>query len=91
MSPAWAIGLLISLAMTALYISVELVYQAANAATIPLWTTDHVGGVIARALVLGYIPTAVCYVGLAVEQKDRELRPLTGRLQSSPSARWYHR
>ncbi len=34
--PAWAIGLLISLAIMALYLAMELAYQAAGAATGPV-------------------------------------------------------
>ncbi len=74
--PPWAIGLLISLAITALYVAMELVYPAADAATKPLWTTNHVGRVITVALLVGYLPTFICYGVLAGGRSRRELRPL---------------
>ncbi len=72
--PAWAIGLLISFAIMALYVAIEFVYQAAGATARPLWTAER--WVLPGALLVGYIPTFVCYAGLASERTWRELRPL---------------
>lgn len=72
--PAWAIGLLITFAITALYVAMDFFYQAAEAAR--LWPVDQVVEVIGIALLVGYIPTAVTYFGLASAQTNRELRPL---------------
>ena len=75
--PPWAIGLLISLAITTLYVAMESVYTAANPAHRGLvGTVDLVGEVIWDALLVGCMPTAVWYLGLAFERTSRELRPL---------------
>ncbi len=73
--PPWAIGLLISLTITALYVAMEFFYQAADPAAW-VWPVDQVGEVIAVALLLGFIPTAVWHLGLASERTSRELRAL---------------
>ncbi len=58
--PAWAIGLLISLTITALYVAMESVYMAANPAHRGLvGPVDLVGEVIWDALLVGCMPTAV--------------------------------
>ncbi len=75
--PPWAIGLLISLAITTLYVAMESVYTAAKPAHRGLiWTVDVVGEVIWDALLVGFLPTAVWYLGLASQRTSRELRPL---------------
>ncbi len=75
--PAWAIWLLISLTITALYLAMEFVYMAADPAhRVLLGTVDLVGEVIVEALFVGYIPTAMCYGRLVSERTKRELRPL---------------
>ncbi len=72
--PAWAIGLLISSAIMALYVGIELVYQAAGATARPLWTAER--WLAPAALLVGYLPTFACYARLASERTWRELRPL---------------
>ncbi len=75
--PPWAIGLLISLAITTLYVAMESVYMAANPAHRALvGTVDLVGEVIRGAILVGFIPTAMIYFGLASARTNRELRPL---------------
>ncbi len=75
--PPWAIGLLISLTITALYVAMESLYKAADPAQrVLLWTADQVGEVIGEALYVAFIPTAMWYFGLASGRTNRELRPL---------------
>ncbi len=75
--PPWAIGLLISLTITALYVAMESAYREADPAhRVLVGTVDLVGEVIVRAVYLAFIPTAVCYLSLASERTIRELRPL---------------
>ncbi len=72
--PPWAIWLLISFGILALYVAIELVYQAAGATTRPVWTAER--WLVPAALLVGYLPTFACYAGLASERTWRELRPL---------------
>ena len=81
--PAWAIGLLISLTIMALWVAIEFFYRAADLAFYQaadlaprVWPIDQVGEVIWEALYVGFIPTAMVYIGLASERTNRELRPL---------------
>ena len=63
--PPWAICLLITLTITALYGAMESAYVAADPAHRVVWDVEQVVQMIADALALGYFPTAVWYVGLA--------------------------
>ena len=75
--PAWSIGLLISLTITALYVAMEFAYRAADPAhRVLVGTVNLVGEVILRALYVALIPTGMCYLSLASERTNRELRPL---------------
>ncbi len=75
--PAWAIGLLISLTITALYVAMESAYRAADPAhRVLVGAVDLVGEVILQALYAALIPTGMCYLSLASERTNRELRPL---------------
>ncbi len=75
--PAWAVGLLISLTITALYVAMESAYKAADPAhRVLVGTIEQVGEVILEALYVAFIPTAVIYIAGASERKVRELRPL---------------
>ena len=70
--PVWAIGLLISLTIVALNVVMESLYMAADPAhRVLVGTVDLVGGLVADAFLLGYLPTAVWYAGLAFERTDR--------------------
>ena len=91
--PPWAIGLLISLTITALWVAIEFFYQAADLAfyqaadlAARVWPVDQVGEIIARALLVGYIPTGVIYFGLASERTWRELRLLVRNSDAELSA-----
>jgi hypothetical protein len=75
--PAWAIGLLISLTVAALYVAMESAYRTADPAhRVLVGTVNLVGEVTWRALYVALIPTGMCYLSLASERTNRELRPL---------------
>jgi hypothetical protein len=77
--PAWALGLGIAVAITAAYVAMELLYQHFGAAPgegKTFWTRGDLGLLIPGALLVGYIPTAVCYGSLAGDRSSREIRPL---------------
>ena len=75
----WAVGLAIAALVTGAYVAMELVYGALGrlpAGEPDFWTRGDLRLLVPGALLLGYIPAAVCYGTEASERAGREVRAL---------------
>lgn len=76
--PPWVVGLGIAALVTAAYVAMELVFQALGRTPSggDLGSRADLRPVVPVALLLGYIPAAVCYMIRAGARAWREIRPL---------------